>query len=130
MPRLADDDLRAEAKPSGTRGGELDPAAAVLEAIWARHRDETLARVGAVDDAVQDGVSGRADDERRERAVSDAHKLAGSCPTFGFRVAGEIAARLEDALSGSRNPSPDDYRALAGLVRALRRALDGPAAEV
>ena len=109
---------------------ELDPAADVLDAIWVRHRDVTLARVVAVETPSRTGCRVGRMTSCRERGVSAAHKLAGSCGMFGFPVAGEIAGRLEDALSGPLDPSRDDFRALAGLVDALRRALDGRAPEV
>lgn len=98
--------------------------AAALRAIWARRRDEILASVAVLEDAVLDGLSGRLDDARREHACRDAHKLAGSAGTFGFLAAGEIARELERALGVPRSPSPPEFPRLADLVVALRRELE------
>ncbi|MEA2373324.1 MAG: hypothetical protein QOH12_3718 [Solirubrobacteraceae bacterium] len=122
---MAADDLKAQDGSSDGRESAADRAgAAAVSAIWRRHRAEILGQVGAVEDAVRDGVAGRSDNGGRERGGRAAHKLAGSCGTFGFPVAGEIAGRVEDALCGSCGPSADQYLALVGLAHALRRALE------
>ncbi|HEY5196790.1 MAG TPA: Hpt domain-containing protein [Solirubrobacteraceae bacterium] len=105
-------------------------AAAALNAVWIKHRETVIAAVDTVDDAVQNGLAGRPDDGHRERAGRAAHKLAGSSGTFGFPIAGEIASRLEAALSGSPPSSLDQYPALAELVIALRRELDASPPQV
>lgn len=97
--------------------------AAALRAIWVRRRDEILASVAVLENAVLDGLAGQLDDVRRERACRDAHKLAGSAGTFGFLAASEIARELERALSPPRTP-PDRFPRLADLVVALRRELE------
>jgi diguanylate cyclase (GGDEF)-like protein len=105
-------------------------AAVGLSAIWTRRRDEILAAVAVVEDAVRDGLVGRLDDARRECAYRETHKLVGSAGTFGFLTAGEIAHELERALSAPVAPSPEECARLAVLVVALRRELeaDSPAA--
>jgi HPt (histidine-containing phosphotransfer) domain-containing protein len=98
-------------------------AGEALRAIWIRNREEILAAVATVDDAVENGLAGRPDDGRRELAVRAAHRLAGSSGTFGFPLAGEIAGRLEVSLSGSGSPSAEEYRGMADLVLILGREL-------
>jgi len=101
----------------------------VLSAIWERRRDEVLGRVGVVEDAVLDGLTGQLDAVQRERACREAHKLAGSAGTFGFPAASEIARELELALDAPRALPPDQFPRLADLVVALRRELEaGPPA--
>jgi chemotaxis protein histidine kinase CheA len=117
------DDLAGPAAPACAAAGSELAAGRALEAIWIRNRGEILAAVDTVDDAVAHASAGAPDDGRRERAGRAAHKLAGSAGTFGFRAAGEIAARLEEALSGCDPPSTDRYPPLAELVLALRREL-------
>jgi diguanylate cyclase (GGDEF)-like protein len=103
-------------------------AAAALSAIWERHRDEILASVQAVEDAILGGLAGQLDDGQRERACRDAHRLAGSAGTFGFVAAGEIARELERGLSVSHPSSAHEFPPLADLAVALRRELEaGPA---
>ena len=109
-----------------TAGGERAAAAAAvaaLSAIWSRHRDEVLASVAVVDEAVRRGLAGRPDDGACEQAARAAHKLAGSAGTFGFAAAGEIAGRLEDAFVTGSGPPLGRYPALAELALELRREL-------
>jgi CheY-like chemotaxis protein len=62
-----------------------------------------------------------ADDDARERGRREAHKLAGSVPTFGFAGAGAAARQIELALTGVLDP--DALPRLAELVAAIRRDL-------
>ena len=98
-----------------------DRAAAALRAIWARRRDEVLASVDVVEEAVLEGLLGPLDDTRRKAARRQAHKLAGSAGTFGFIAAGEMARELEGVLG---EPGVDQFPRLADLVLSLRRALE------
>ncbi len=122
---MAADVLKTQGGSADGTASDADRAvAAAVAVVWRRHRAEILRQVGALEDAVGDGLAGRPDKGSRERGGRAAHKLAGSCGTFGFPVAGEIAGRVEDALCGSVRPSTDQYVALAGMVQALRRALE------
>jgi diguanylate cyclase (GGDEF)-like protein len=95
-----------------------------LRAIWVQNRDEVLAQVGVVEDAVAAALAGALVDDERARAARAAHKLAGSVGTLGFMAASERARTLELALAGPPSPVVDLPR-LAEAVLALRSELEG-----
>lgn len=97
-----------------------------MGAIWARHADETLRRVGVVEDAVVALLLGDLADEARREAVRAAHKLAGSVGTFGFAEGSRIARDLEHLLDGEEAPAHRQVPQLSELVLALRRELAAP----
>ncbi|HEY2259118.1 MAG TPA: response regulator [Solirubrobacteraceae bacterium] len=94
-----------------------------LQAIWERNRDEVLAQVDLVGDAVTDALAGSLSPDNRGRAAREAHKLAGSVGTFGFVAASEHARALELGLGAPEGPARADLRRLAEHVVALRREL-------
>ncbi|MCA1689555.1 MAG: Hpt domain-containing protein, partial [Actinobacteria bacterium] len=95
-----------------------------MAAIWARRRDEVLAAVEVLEDAVLEGLAGELDDTLRKAACRQAHKLAGSAGTFGFMAAGEMARDLEGVLGEPGDLAVDRFPRLADLVLSLRRALE------
>jgi diguanylate cyclase (GGDEF)-like protein len=104
------------------QSGPDDPAAAI-RAVWARRRDQVLARVDVVEEAVAALLVGELSDELRLQASREAHKLAGSAGTFGFPRASELARRLELKLEAG--PAPADAGPMADQVLAMRGELAG-----
>jgi HPt (histidine-containing phosphotransfer) domain-containing protein len=94
-----------------------DDTADILRRVWARRRDDVLARVDAIDRAL---VNGR-DDLALEEGRRQAHMLAGSAGTFGFPAASQIARELEHTLQAA--VAPDD--AQRAQAERLRRILEG-----
>ncbi len=97
---------------------------AELDAIWAEHRETTLARVASLEEALRALSLGRLDDATRLAARREAHTLAGSVALFGFALAARLASELEDALA----VTPDDAHVapLVVAVESLRRELVRP----
>jgi HPt (histidine-containing phosphotransfer) domain-containing protein len=91
-----------------------DDTADILRRVWARRRDDVLARVDAIDLALTDGR----DDGAREEGRRQAHMLAGSAGTFGFPAASQIARALEQTLEAAVAPD-DAQRAQAGRLRQI-----------
>lgn len=109
--------------------GDSDPGAAtaVIAAIWARHRDDALGRVTALEDAVAALFENRLSEETRRAAERHAHRLAGSAGTFGFLRASEAARQLEGILAGTEPVPPAGMLLAANEVVALGTAFDaGP----
>ncbi|MET3810111.1 response regulator [Arthrobacter sp. UYEF3] len=99
--------------------GVNDPAA-TIRAIWNSNREEVMNRVTVLEDAVAAIIEGRLSVADRSAAERDAHKLAGSAGTFGFRRASEAARELEGILAGTYRIPLDRTLVAADLVVALR----------
>lgn len=97
-----------------------------VAAAWPGARELLLGRVTALEDAVAELLTGGLDDERRDVARREAHRLAGSLGAFGVASGTVLARELESAFE--RMPSLADAPLLADRVLALRRAVEtGPA---
>ena len=102
----------------------MNPAG-ILRAVWDQSKDEVLAQVDVVADAVTDALTGSLDEAARLRAARAAHQLAGSVGTLGFAVASDHARVLERALGAPNGPATPDLPRLAERAVALRRELEG-----
>lgn len=91
-----------------------DDTRVLVSTIWARRRDDVLARVRVIEAALDEA----GDEPRRAEAARQAHMLAGSAGTYGFARASELARVLEQAL-GSGAPPDDTLRAAAAELREL-----------
>lgn len=56
--------------------------------------------------------------EKRENARSLAHKLRGTAGSYGFRVLGEAAGKLEDILRNPSSPPEEVKAALQAVIEA------------
>lgn len=100
---------------------------AALASIWARHSDDALASVEALEDAVAALIEDSLSHEGRRAAEREAHRLAGSAGTFGFLQASESARQLEWIFAGTEAIPPDRVLTAADQVVALRTAFEtGP----
>ena len=100
---------------------------AAVQAVWERSWNETIGRVGTLDEAVGALLDGALDEDLRARAERDAHKLAGSLGMFGFPRGSEVARELEQALAPP-GPAASDAPRLAELAIGLRAELETPPA--
>ncbi|TNM37366.1 response regulator [Nocardioides albidus] len=108
-------------------GGEARTA---IEAVWRRNREAALTRVAVLEEAVAALTENRLSDEQRRDAEREAHRLAGSSGTFGFRRASDTARRLESVLTGSGTVAADRILVAAEEVVALRSELESDPAAV
>jgi HPt (histidine-containing phosphotransfer) domain-containing protein len=94
---------------------------AAIEAIWLKHRPLMFSRLAAIEAAVAAVDQGALDDELRNTAQRDAHKLAGALGTFGLHDGTLHARKLEHAFEedGSR-----DVSELRDAARGLREQLE------
>jgi diguanylate cyclase (GGDEF)-like protein len=100
-----------------------EPAVAVpsaLAEIWERHHAAVLEQVTAIEAAVVALMRDELDDERRGRAVREAHKLAGSLGTFGLVRASERSRELELLIGAPEQLSPASLPRLSELVVSVR----------
>lgn len=96
-----------------------------VAALWEKHRAATLDRVAVLEAAAAAQLEGRSDPELRRKAEREAHKLAGSVGTFGYRRASEIARRVEELVAAPHAGGDEEAARLSRLVLALRRELEG-----
>lgn len=97
---------------------DLAPA---IEAIWQRSRAEIDRRIATLEEALTAMRAGTLADDLRERAVGDAHKLAGSLAMFGFATGSELAREFEQALGSGDGCA---VHSLAASVLTLRDEFD------
>lgn len=106
---------------SGGAGLDAGYSSTVRE-LWEKARPGALGRVDAIDDALAALMAAALDDDQRDRARREAHKLAGSLGTFGLRDATKHAAALETAFETA--PELARVPELAEHARALRRLIE------
>jgi HPt (histidine-containing phosphotransfer) domain-containing protein len=95
---------------------------ATVQELWEQARPVALERLNVLDDAVTAVMVGALDDDLRERAVRESHKLAGSLGTFGLRDATHRAAALETAFMSP--PPTEQAPQLAEHAVELRRLVE------
>src|SRR5690349_14237681 len=103
-------------------GGAHEDLRASIAALWVEARPRALERVAVIEDAIAALLAGALDEERREAARGEAHKLAGAVGSFGVPGGTEHARVLERAFE--RVPDLRDVPELSGQALALRRAIE------
>lgn len=115
---------------TATEQEEDDDTRAAIDAIWARSREGSLARVAVLEEAVAALIENRLSEEQRRDAEREAHRLAGSAGTFGFSRASEAARQLERTFAAGSSLALDRLLMAAEEVVALRADLERePAAD-
>jgi diguanylate cyclase (GGDEF)-like protein len=115
----------ARGEPAAAGTSALSSAVA---GVWARYRDQVLARVDVLEAAALGLLEGRLDRDARREAEREAHKLAGSVGTFGFAEGSRLAREAETMLAGPGALGQAEALRLADLAVALRRVLSAPPA--
>ncbi|MBZ5650440.1 MAG: Hpt domain-containing protein [Acidobacteriia bacterium] len=98
-----------------------DEVRSVLEKVWLNSRPEALGRLATLESFSENLRSGTPDQLSWERALSAAHRLAGSLGMFGFNEASSCAAEIEALLLDGPTP---DVAATVGLVERLGMLLE------
>ena|SRR5689334_12193461 len=91
-----------------------------LDALWLKYLPTIRARLDSIEDALNGWERGDLDDQVRERAARDAHKLAGSLGTFGVLNASEAAQQLERLLLDRKT----EFAELAALFTSLQQEVN------
>lgn len=94
-----------------------------LAALWRTSRATMLDRVSIVDDAAMRLLDGQLSSDERRDAERAAHQLAGTCGTFGFVHATDLAREGERLLAGDAPIGPNAVYRLAQIAVALREQL-------
>lgn len=102
---------------------EVDAMQARLDVIWEQSKAAIGARVDAIENAAMALLEGSLDDQVRQHAKEEAHKLAGVAGTFGFTTSTEHAREAEGLLEGVDSLSSTEIMRLSTLAVTLRREL-------
>ena len=95
-----------------------------IDKIWESSREEFTRRIATLEEAIAAIAAESLDDEVRERARSDAHKLAGSLGMFGLASGSGSAGEVEQAMGAGGAHALSDLPHLSCLVVALRDDFD------
>lgn len=99
-----------------------------MAGMWERFRETFGEQVAVLENAVTAILSQELTAEHRERALREAHKLAGSLGTFGMPRGSEIAREVETWLQADIEGDHADALRVADAIVALRACLEaGPA---
>jgi len=116
---------RSFAKSTATRSERDDAGWSVdaLRAVWARQREQVLARIAVLALAVGALAGDRVEPDLRCDAERCAHTLAGSLGMFGLVGAADAARELERELE---HPTPERAPLLSVLLEQLQRGAKEP----
>ena len=125
-------DPATAAPGDGSNGQAAAPAAmaAAMAGIWEQCKGIIEGQVTVVERAAIAVLDGSLEEDLRQQAYRDAHKLAGSLGTFGLAEASEFAREIELLLEvgvrdGAGAADPGNVLRLSELAVALRRQFDG-----
>jgi two-component system, OmpR family, response regulator len=91
----------------------------LLRQVWLRNRATTMERLAVVGSALEALAGGALDAERRDAALSEAHKLRGILGTYGFAEGSELAAQAEEVFQGDGGVAGELSVRLARYARSL-----------
>lgn len=118
---------RGDNAGNGTGEPVVDLEAAIqVQALWEKFQGLLMAHVETLEEALAALVEGRLDEDLRQRAERDAHRLAGSAGMFGRHRASVLARGLEALFRGSgaieATALPDALRQVERLRTELAHA--------
>lgn len=99
-------------------------AALNLSGIWKKHREGYLKRVTLLEEALKALEEGCLEAVLERQALEQAHTLAGSLGSFGFRQASQHCREIEQILQAKEQLSPQRLIQLSELMIAIHKELD------
>ena len=122
----SDPESRNGPAKSGEAGASPDQPSAAR--VWAQFHDMIFERLAAVEAAANALRSAALTPEVRQKAVLEAHRLAGSLGMFGVTEGSQVAREIEHLLGEQAVLAPEAPHRLMDLSATLRRLLEkGPA---
>jgi HPt (histidine-containing phosphotransfer) domain-containing protein len=94
-----------------------------LATLWKEYKTVILGQVQVIEAASSAAASQTLTSELQERAAEEAHKLAGSVGSFGFKEGSLRAAEMENILRATGAIAPPMARRLSECVEQLRQEL-------
>lgn len=122
------DSLDGVSPKAGATPGPAAQGQSSAARVWTQFHDVIFERLAAVEKAANDLQRSTLTPEVRQKAVLEAHRLAGSLGMFGLTEGTQVARQIEHLLGGQAALPPDVLDRLLGLSAALRAMLEkGPA---
>jgi HPt (histidine-containing phosphotransfer) domain-containing protein len=90
-----------------------------LDRIWARARPKLVARVDAIDRAIDSLDTDAADPAVIDTGRDAAHKISGLAGTFDLEEATRLARSLEHALEDRGHADPPELRRMSSTLRSV-----------
>jgi diguanylate cyclase (GGDEF)-like protein len=116
--------VSAEFVPFEPQSPAQNQALAAVAGLWPRFKGTALGRVEVVEQALSALLEGDLTDELRLKAEQEAHKLAGSVGSFGFKEASRLALEIERSVRSGSNLGEAQAFSLLQTAAALRRELE------
>ena len=101
-----------------------DQALAAVAGLWTRFKGTILGRVEVVEQALSELLEGDLSNELRQKAEQEAHKLAGSVGSFGFKEGSRLAREIERFFRAGSTLEQSQALPLSEMAEALRRELE------
>ena len=98
---------------------QIDATRALLSKLWQRSLPLLRERLTLLDATANAAHAGTLDTALRDRAISEAHNLAGSLGMFGYPDGTEVARKIEILLETPGDPSPQHLTELAIELRTI-----------
>ncbi len=111
-----------------TPGKKLQAIASIAQ-ILEKYRPRLNQQIALLRQAYNALAAGELTDELQERAIQEAHKLAGSLGPFGYLEGSNLARKIEYLLMSQTPLGADETRQLEQLTRGLREELTKPPTE-
>jgi HPt (histidine-containing phosphotransfer) domain-containing protein len=100
---------------------EMFPA---LKEVWSQYQALIFQRAAALQEATLAAEQGALQEELRQRAMREAHKLAGSLGMFGLHEGTRLAREVEHLLGGGSGDGQSEASRLSELTVALYREIE------
>jgi HPt (histidine-containing phosphotransfer) domain-containing protein len=100
---------------------EMYPA---LKGVWVQYQEMIFQRAAALQEATLAAEQGALRDELRQRALREAHKLAGSLGMFGLHEGTRLAREIEHLLEAGSGDGRTEAPRLSELTVALYREIE------
>lgn len=119
----------APGSKTSTRGKKLQAIASIAQ-ILEKYRPRLNQQIALLRQTYNALAAGKLTDELQERAIQDAHKLAGSLGPFGYLEGSNLARKIEYLLMSQTPLGTAETQQLEQLTRALSEELTKPPTEI
>lgn len=114
-------DIRKKYTPSAE---DIATANRVLARLRDSYQKQVALQVAVLEQAHTALLAGCLDDELKQAAMHEAHKLAGSMKTFGYPEGSKLGQTIEHLLMDNRALTPEEVSQFSQLVAALQQELN------